>query len=60
MDLNRLSIFKIDGITGVACKCTEPNPYRLDRTKDIKCGVAVNTLRNFVRVSFSVLSRKAV
>lgn len=39
------------------CKYTEPNPYRPGRTKDIKCGVAVNALQNFVRVSFSVLSR---
>lgn len=39
------------------CKYTEPNPYRPGRKKDIKCGVAVNALQNFVRVSFLKLSR---
>lgn len=39
------------------CKYTEPNPHRPGRTKDIKCGVAVNALQNFVRVSFPVLSK---
>ena len=39
------------------CKYMEPNPHRPGRAKDIKCGVAVNALQNFVRVSFPVLSR---
>lgn len=39
------------------CKYTEPNPHQPGRKKDIKCGVAVNALQNFVRVSFPVLLR---
>ena len=39
------------------CKYTEPHQYRPGRTREIKCGVAVNALQNFVRVSFPVLSK---
>lgn len=39
------------------CKYTEPHPHLPGKTRDIKCGVAVNALQNFVRVSFPVLSK---
>ena len=37
------------------CKYTEPSPYHPDRLIDIKCGVVVNSLKIFIKTSFSIL-----
>ncbi len=37
------------------CKYTKPDPYRADRLADIKCGVIVDAIRNFVKYTFHLL-----
>lgn len=37
------------------CKYTKPNPYHPDRLTDVKCGIGVDTLRNFINSTFPIL-----
>ena len=37
------------------CKYTKPSPYHPNRLTDIKCGIGVNTLNNFVTCTFHIL-----
>ena len=37
------------------CKFTQPNLYHPDRLTDVKCGIGVNTLKNFVDCTFHIL-----
>lgn len=37
------------------CKYTQPSPYHPDRLTDVKCGIGVNTLKNFVDCTFHIL-----
>jgi hypothetical protein len=39
------------------CKYTEPNSYNPRRLADIKCGVIVNAITNFVRHTFPLLKK---
>lgn len=39
------------------CKYTQPSPYHPDRLTDVKCGIGVNTLINFVDCTFHILER---
>jgi hypothetical protein len=39
------------------CKYAQPHPANPNRSVDIKCGVAVDSLRNFVQASFPVLEK---
>ena len=39
------------------CKYAQPHPSNPNRSVDIKCGVAVDSLRNFVQASFPVLEK---
>uniref|UniRef100_A0A7C4XGR1 Uncharacterized protein n=1 Tax=candidate division WWE3 bacterium TaxID=2053526 RepID=A0A7C4XGR1_UNCKA len=38
------------------CKYVQPDPHRRDRLKDIKCGVAAEAIRNFVKHTFGILT----
>ena len=35
------------------CKYTQPHKYNPDKLDDIKCGVAVNTIKNLIRHTFA-------
>lgn len=37
------------------CKFTQPSLYHPDRLTDVKCGIGVNTLKNFVDCTFHIL-----
>ena len=39
------------------CKYTKPNPYHPDILTDVKCGIGVDTLRNFTRSTFHILEK---
>ena len=39
------------------CKYSKPYPTNPDRSEDIKCGVAADSLRNFVQATFEVLEQ---
>jgi len=39
------------------CKFTKPNPYHPDRLTDVKCGIGVETLSNFVRSTFPIFEK---
>jgi len=39
------------------CKYTKPNPYHPDRLTDVKCGIGVDTLRNFINSTFHILEK---
>lgn len=39
------------------CKYAKPYPANPDRSEDIKCGVAVDSLRNFVKATFGILEQ---
>lgn len=39
------------------CKYTKPSPYHSERLTDVKCGIGVNTLRNFVSCTFHILEQ---
>jgi len=39
------------------CKYTKPSPYHPARLIDVKCGIGVNTLKNFVSCTFHILEK---
>ena len=38
------------------CKFTKTNPYWPDKLDEVKCGVVVEMLKNFTKVSFNILN----
>lgn len=38
------------------CKFTQLSPYRPDRLTDVRCGVVVSAMRNFVEATFHILA----
>ena len=39
------------------CKYTRPSPYHPDRLTDVKCGIGVDTIKNFTSSTFHVLEK---
>ncbi len=39
------------------CKYTKPHPHFPDRLTDIKCGVGVETLKNFIKFTFHIFEK---